>query len=141
MKKIYVRSQPCKKDFLKIEGQFDDALNRIHDVSETSTQVELAESLGVRQSSISDAKRRRSVPAAWLLKLLLSHWVNPYWVLKGTGAKYLKPAQKISACQGLAYADITDQSIENFATEELVGELLRRSIIHMGAYKPQELAE
>lgn len=33
--------------------------------------------LGIRQSSISDAKRRVVVPAAWLLTLLTREGVNP----------------------------------------------------------------
>lgn len=74
-------------------SEFEDALRRIHMVAGTRTQVQLAEALGVRQSSISDAVRRRSIPAPWLLALLRLHQVNPDWILSGCEPKYLRPGQ------------------------------------------------
>jgi len=59
---------------------FDEALERIKRATGARTQVELAAILGIRQSSISDAKRRRSIPADWLIKLYRSHGLNPDWV-------------------------------------------------------------
>ena len=41
---------------------FDEIFERIKIATNTRTQVELAEVLDIRQSSISDAKRRNSVP-------------------------------------------------------------------------------
>lgn len=55
----------------------------------TRTQVELAAYLGIRQSSISCAKRRANIPAEWLLTLLLNNNVNPVWILSGKGQQYL----------------------------------------------------
>ena len=46
---------------------FDEALERIKRATGARTQVDLAAILGIRQSSISDAKRRQSIPADWLL--------------------------------------------------------------------------
>ena len=46
------------------------ALSRVFEAADCRTQSELADFLGVRQSSISDAKKRGSVPADWLLTLL-----------------------------------------------------------------------
>ncbi|MCC8193211.1 MAG: hypothetical protein LIP28_00995 [Deltaproteobacteria bacterium] len=48
----------------------------------------------MRQSSISDAKRRKSIPAEWLLKLLRHDQSNPDWILTGQGARYLRPADE-----------------------------------------------
>ena len=48
---------------------FDEILDRIKKATGARTQVELASLLGIRQSSISDAKRRNSVPADWYMKL------------------------------------------------------------------------
>lgn len=65
-------------------------LKRIQVVTNTRTQAELAALLGIRQASISDAKRRQSIPAEWYLKLFEKLGVNPDWLKKGTGPIYLR---------------------------------------------------
>ena len=70
---------------------FSEAYARMCEILGVRTQVELAETLGIRQSSISDAKRRDAVPACWLLTLLERYQINPSWLLTGAGAKYLVP--------------------------------------------------
>ena len=57
--------------------EFDAAYARICEVCGMKTQTELSAYLGIRQSSISDAKRRMMIPAAWLLTLLTREGVNP----------------------------------------------------------------
>lgn len=54
------------------------------------TQVELAELLNIRQSSISDAKRRDSVPGDWYMKLFERFGLNPDWLKYGVGPLYLR---------------------------------------------------
>ena len=72
-------------------AHFDDILERIKKSTGARTQVELANLLGIRQSSISDAKRRNSVPADWYMKLYRSLGLNPEWLSDGTEPVYLKP--------------------------------------------------
>ena len=67
------------------------AFSRVLEVSGCRTQVELADMLGIKQSSISDAKKRNAVPAEWLIKLLRLKGINPEWVLTGESPKYLGP--------------------------------------------------
>ncbi len=74
---------------------FNAALNRIHQVAGTKTQVQLAAVLGIRQSSISDAKRRGSLPADWVLKMLERFGVNPEWLKNGHGDIYLIPGRAV----------------------------------------------
>lgn len=71
---------------------YEAAMARIAGVTGAVTQVRLAEVLDVRQSSISDAKRRASIPPEWLLKLMRSHLVMPDWVLTGQGPKFIGEA-------------------------------------------------
>lgn len=73
------------------QQDFDSVMSRITAVLGVKTQIEVAGRFGVRQSTISDAKRRNSVPDSWLLRLLRDHNLNPLWVLTGTGAQYLVP--------------------------------------------------
>lgn len=68
---------------------FEAAWERIKAVSGARTQVEIAKLLDIRQSSISDAKRRQTVPDTWLVALLALYGVNPEWIKTGQGAIYL----------------------------------------------------
>jgi bacteriophage CI repressor helix-turn-helix domain len=70
-------------------SDFQTAYDRIREATGLRTQTEVAALLGVRQSSISDAKRRDSIPAQWLLILFDKHALNPTWVRTGEGAPYL----------------------------------------------------
>lgn len=68
---------------------YEATMARIVEITGASTQCQLAEILDVRQSSISDAKRRASVPADWVLKLHKSHRAMPQWILEGEGPRTL----------------------------------------------------
>lgn len=72
-------------------SSFDVFLERVRKATGVKTQVELGKVLGIRQSSISDAKRRGSVPADWLMKLFRTYGLNPDWLLEGESPVYLKP--------------------------------------------------
>lgn len=72
---------------------FESSMKRILSETGLKTQVQLASLLGIRQSSISDAKRRGSIPADWLLKLFFTRNLNPDYLLNGEPAlKYLVPS-------------------------------------------------
>ncbi len=72
---------------------FDEIFERIKAATNTRTQVELAEVLDIRQSSISDAKRRNSVPSDWYMKLFEQFGLSPDWLKKGSGPMYLRTEQ------------------------------------------------
>ncbi len=82
-----------KKCDERMERWFEEAMERIKKATGARTQVQLAEVLDVRQSSISDAKRRCSVPSDWFLKLYRSHGLNPNWLSDGHDPVYLNPAK------------------------------------------------
>ncbi len=65
-------------------------LERFFEAAGCRTQTELAEFLGIRQSSISDAKKRGSIPPDWLLLLWRKKGINPDWILTGQGSKGLQ---------------------------------------------------
>ncbi|SHN71146.1 helix-turn-helix domain-containing protein [Desulfovibrio litoralis] len=72
---------------------FDEIFERIKLATNTRTQVEIANVLDIRQSSISDAKRRNSVPSDWYMKLFERFGLNPDWLKTGSGPMYLRTAQ------------------------------------------------
>lgn len=67
---------------------FQEVYNRILEVTETRTQIELAEFLGIRQSSISDALRRESIPSDWILAIFEQKGILPSWIRTGEGSRY-----------------------------------------------------
>lgn len=72
---------------------FQEVYNRIRCATNARTQTELAAVLEIRQSSISDAKRRNSVPADWYLKLFEKFGLNPDWLKSGVGPMILRSDQ------------------------------------------------
>ncbi len=74
-------------------SSFLEAYERIKFATHTKTQVELAQVLDIRQSSISDAKRRNSVPSDWVMKLFEKFGLNPDWIKQGIGPMYLRTEQ------------------------------------------------
>lgn len=73
---------------------FQEVYDRIRHATNARTQTELAAVLEIRQSSISDAKRRNSVPADWYMKLFEKFGLNPDWVKGGIGPMYLRLNQE-----------------------------------------------
>jgi len=74
-------------------ASFMEAYQRIQFATNTRTQVELANVLEIRQSSISDAKRRNSIPSDWYMKLFEKFGLNPDWLRHGSGPMYLRTEQ------------------------------------------------
>ncbi len=72
---------------------FKEVCDRIRYATNARTQIELAEVLDIRQSSISDAKRRDSIPSDWIVKLFEKYGLNPDWIKKGVGPMYLRTEQ------------------------------------------------
>ncbi|WP_446425070.1 helix-turn-helix domain-containing protein, partial [Mailhella sp.] len=52
------------------------------------TQTELADILGIRQASISDAKKRKSIPSQWCMRLYDARGVRVDWQRHGVGPVY-----------------------------------------------------
>lgn len=72
------------------DSNFNEIYRRMQRIVGCSTQIEFAEYLEVRQSSISDAKRRRTIPSAWYLKLFDKDGINPDWLRTGKGPTHLR---------------------------------------------------
>lgn len=92
---------------------------RVFEAAECSTQTELATVLGIRQSFISDAKKRKAVPADWLITLLEKKSVNPEWIRTGLGHRLLQTPALVAADR---------RPVEECTTDELVTEIVRRAL-------------
>ena len=99
-------------------NEFTAQYQRIIVCSGARTQVELGEYLGIRQSSISDARRRGSVPAGWLVALAESGF-NPKWIMTGVGGKYLIESNDPNAIDDAALRDAYSKAREEAKSEIL----------------------
>lgn len=103
-------------------------LERFYEAAACTTQVELAAFLGIRQSSIADAKRRRAIPADWLLTLLCKKWINPHWILTGKGPRHLHPCDNGAPVALPAQTIVERRPPQECSIDELVREVVRRAM-------------
>lgn len=108
---------------------FIEQMERIKQATNTRTQIELAEFLGISQSSVSDAGRRGRIPAEWLVTILRIRGVLPEWILTGHGPCYLT----VPAAQGEYESSDTaeerrakTEALQKLSSKDLADELLRR---------------
>ena len=87
--------------------EYTEAYRRMLEFTGAKTQTQMAEILGVRQSSISDAMRRGALPGGWLLTLLERYGANPDFIRTGIGEPFLIPSPDREGIQSkpLAYPD------------------------------------
>ncbi len=104
---------------------FDEQMGRIRLATGKRTQAELADFLGIRQSSISDARRRGKIPPGWLVTLVRLQNVHPEWVLTGKGACYAFVPLESSEADGPADRAAA-AALRRLPARMLADELVRR---------------
>ena len=116
------------------QSDFESQYRRVFESVDARTQVELAAVLDVRQSSISDAKRRKSIPAEWLVTLLDKKGIDPTWIRTGLGSKYIRHAD-----EGIENPEVTAnpctterRPAPELTTDELLVEIVRRTLRRLG---------
>ncbi|MGP0567191.1 helix-turn-helix domain-containing protein [Nitrospina sp. 32_T5] len=80
---------------------FTDAFNRIRLETDLQTQEELARFLGIRQSSVSGAKKRGRFPNTWAEKLSRHYNLRYEWIMEGHEPKRLVPGMTPAEIQQL----------------------------------------
>ena len=111
------------------QDAFDAQLQRVFAAAKCRTQLALADFLGIKQSSVSDAKRRKSIPPDWLVKLFEKRRINPDWIYTGTGGQFLPPAVDGEEAALPAINTRTEfRPVEDCTIDELLTELVRRAL-------------
>jgi phage repressor protein C with HTH and peptisase S24 domain len=88
---------------------FDIFYQRVLKTTDITTQMALAEALGVNRSAITQAKTRDAVPVKWILSLSRRYTLSPDWLEFGTGSP--RPpveARETSLDSGKAEARLKD---------------------------------
>jgi phage repressor protein C with HTH and peptisase S24 domain len=70
---------------------FNTFFERVSESLGITSLTELADILKVNRSSITQARKKDSVPANWLLELFRRYGLNPDWLEGGNGPHFLKP--------------------------------------------------
>ena len=70
-------------------NRFDTFFKRLRESTTITSQANLAKSLRISRSAITQAKKKDSIPLKWIIELSRLHNVNPDWLEKGTGPKIL----------------------------------------------------
>lgn len=113
-------------------SSFQEQLERIKLITDARTQVELATFLGIRQSEVSDAKRRKEIPSSWLVILMLMKNVNPEWILTGKGPYVITrlPVLNDHEIEEVIVAEKSDkEALRRLPSRILADELVRRTVI------------
>lgn len=109
------------------DSSFEAQYRRVFDVTGCRTQVQLAAVLKIKQSSISDAKRQKTVPAEWLMKLFEQKRVNPEWVRYGTGTKFLL-STGVDQCMRSVVKIVETRPPEACFSQDLFTKLVQRAM-------------
>ncbi|CCQ89418.1 hypothetical protein NITGR_1040036 [Nitrospina gracilis 3/211] len=80
---------------------FTDAFNRIRLETDLQTQEELACFLGIRESSVSGAKKRGRFPTGWAEKVSRHYNLRYEWIMEGHEPKRLVPGMNPAEIQQL----------------------------------------
>ena len=71
-------------------SKFESFFQRVSEATGIHSQTKLASTLGVNRSAITQAKRNDSIPERWILHLSRIFGLNPDWIEKGIGEKFIK---------------------------------------------------
>lgn len=116
-------------------ADFDSQFARVFEAAECRTQMELAKLLDIKQSSVSDAKRRKAVPAEWLVKLFERKRINPDWIRSGTGHKFIQTSFSGENKAPAIMHVVKYRPSRDCTTDELLAELVRRALKKVSAEK------
>ena len=116
------------------QSDFESQYQRLLEAAGCKTQIDLAAVLEIRQSSISAAKKRQSIPSAWLLKLFEKKRISLGWLRTGRGGKTIQAAGETASGR---YADdfARERYADDFAREQerLGSALLRLKAVDDGS--------
>ena len=69
--------------------KFDIFIRRAFDALQISSQNKLAILLGINRAGITQAKKKGTVPAKWILELYRKYGINPDWLETGRGKMFI----------------------------------------------------
>ena len=112
---------------MESDSVFDEQMCRIQFITGAHTQLALADFLGIRQSAVSDAKRRGKIPAEWLVILMRIKKVFPEWILTGNGPCFTSiPSKSYETGVEATERREDEEALRRLSSRALADELVRR---------------
>ena len=71
-------------------NRFDAFIQKVCEATGFRYQNELASALGINPSAITQARKKNSIPARWILLLYRKYGLNPDWLEEGIGPTFIK---------------------------------------------------
>ena len=81
----------------------DMILNRMRQATGSESDSELAESLGISQQSVSNARTKKNIPPAWIRFVAEKFYMSADWLLFGTGSMSRRGTGEEASEPGAAY--------------------------------------
>lgn len=90
---------------------FDAFFRRVSESTDITTQMGLADALGVNRSAITQAKTRNAVPQKWILALSRRYALSPDWLEFGAGKTGQKPVLESRPVKPLILPDVSLETV------------------------------
>lgn len=114
--------------FCIYEQAFNEQFSRILETTGCNTKTELAIFLGIQQSRVSDAVRRKKIPDNWLVILFENKRINPEWIRTGFGCKFLRNLNNALERPFLVISAMEHCVVKNYASSSMFTNFLRRTM-------------
>lgn len=108
---------------------FEQQIWRMRYVTGAHSELELATYLGISKDDIDEARKKNEVPASWIVTLFQAQRVLPEWILTGASPQKLPKPNYYPTEQDLAMTHLDVSVLQNFPSEVLAAELVRRSAV------------
>ncbi|MBU0992059.1 MAG: helix-turn-helix domain-containing protein [Proteobacteria bacterium] len=72
------------------DTKFISFLNRVQEATGINSQIDLATSLDIHRSAITQARKKDAIPDKWMVVLYRKFGLNPEWLETGQGPTFLK---------------------------------------------------
>ncbi len=129
-----------------MSDDYEAIIERFYAILGVETQHELAQSLGIKQSSVSNSGRRRSIPCRWFLAMFDKFGVNPDWLRSGVGPVRLRldDGEYVAVKEGSprdCHYSANDQEGRRGVTITLDGHcIVLPKVVAVSAVRPEEEA-
>lgn len=111
------------------DSTFEEQMERIYFVAGVRTRTELATFFGVRESAVSDAVRRKKIPAEWLVFLARTSDVHPEWILAGRGTRGMRRPERYETQDEARTHREEEEALQRLPSRMLANELVRRTLL------------
>ena len=90
-------------------ARYSETVDRLLAATKSKTETDLAAALGVKPQSVSQAKKKDSIPAQWFVRVALKYGVSVDWLVAGHGPM---PQQTVETKDGCARCMRLEKELE-----------------------------